>query len=339
MNERFRSHTEKGEASPQRPNLVDHYIPFEHSELFDTQEAKAAIERVQSVIGSIDEQVLFDIYREYFGKSGNDLETFSGTISPLQNINIVYDKNSNKMGRYREEEGPYINAGAFIEDSDDSIVNTVIHEYLHELAHLPVQENQYEYDDGFLRFEDMRKGGVRTIESVYGYHPETGEVEDEAVSVTSRNIDEGITQLLADDIHAEYVKRVGVGGNTSERKNRQETGQSINAYGWQQLNVLIYITWLSSLTELPEDVVKKAVIRTYFRNGKIVPDEIKELLPLDIRPADVLASKITRELDWKNFDISALDAMKFYSELDEVQKKDFQQKMWNLKERYNQSFY
>jgi hypothetical protein len=278
--------------------MVDGYVSLPKSA--ETVESRRAIEKVRGVLDTVNEKVLFDIFREYFGKVGNEILSFEGTITPVSKVQILYDNNNEGLhGWYGEDGAPVLNAFQLSKKDTYNTLNTLVHEYLHELSTLPFNSVTYKYDTGKVETETNSQSGVSNLMRTYKHKSQGDTLSDSYIrsqQVISRKINEGITQILTDDICTEYLKRTG-----TKKDAINSTSIFSEAYTVEQVNVRIYIAFLSTLTGIDEDVIKNAVLRAYFRNGSIVPDEIKELLPNDIRPAEFLSGSISRALEKDEF--------------------------------------
>lgn len=301
--EKYRPHQyEEGIGQPAhrvdiRKDYEERVMTSQEKELVSTPEAQEAIARVQEILNIIDQETLFDIFREYYGKAGNNPDTLS--LTNVKDIDIFYDPDADRSGGHHVFAKPEINAGLANKLSDDFIVNIAIHEYLHEATASPFTTNYYETDhEDVVAVEDEQMLGVRKFVGEFETNTKTGLSNRPTVNKFNDEINEGLTQLLADDIHAEYNRRIGTGNQTPERKNREDTSFSPETYHINQFNVRVYIALLSIDTGIPEDVVKEAVTKAYFRNGDIAPEEVGLLLEEDItEPNEHFRDLLKKRLD------------------------------------------
>lgn len=300
--EKFRPNQYEGEAPSKRPDIAHQYDTVEStSQSEETNESRDAIEKVKNVLARVDEKALFDIFREYFGKVGNDISSLEETITPVSKIKVVYDQKSGTAGEYSNFKVPEINAFISSSGGENAILNTIIHEYLHEISALFSTTSMTTLQNGIGVFSSDSVLGVSQILQEFRYDTHTGDVITQSVNIFNQKINEGITQMMTDDLHLEYAKRVGEGIRGLQQNNDELMFVSPDWYGPEQLNVRIYITLLSTLADVPEEVVKNALIRTYFRNGDVVPDEIKELFPISTLSAEQLTSLVEEALDSTDF--------------------------------------
>jgi hypothetical protein len=304
MKEKVSIHTYTGEAPPERPRMIDGYQAEQENELRLSNEAIAAIEKVRRVLETVQQDALFEVFREYYERVGNDPMTLENTITPLGKVRVVYESESaDVMGWHNEYTEPTLNAFVLQKSSDDQVVNTLIHEYLHEITRLRSDSALYEDEDtGEKELAVVEATGVTNSFNLFGFDSDkkvvTNHIQEDVVS---KMANEGITQILADKIHAEYNRRTGIGNQSPERKNQIETSFSPESYVLQQFNIRLYIALISILGDVPESVVEQGVIRSYFRNGALVPDDIEELIPVHIMPADILAATMKRKLEDERF--------------------------------------
>jgi hypothetical protein len=312
--ERFKPHAyEGGSGQPaERTDIRKGYearqISPEEQELLNTPEAQEAVTRVREVLDTLNQDVLFDIFREYYGKAGNNPDSLH--LSDVADIDIFYDPDADRSGGHHVFGKPEVNAGLSNILSDDFIINIAIHEYLHEATAAPFTSTHYETDHpNVVAVEDEQMLGVRKFVGEYDYDTETGLGSEPSTWKFNDPINEGLTQLLADDIHSEYNRRVGAGNNSVERQNREATGFSPETYSTEQMNARIYIALLSADTDIPEDVIKDAVTKAYFRNGDIAPEEVGLLLDEDIsEPNEHFKNVLKKRLDKKDFLVFAENA-------------------------------
>ncbi len=275
--EKFKPHTYEYESHAYRKDVRREYKAApqeEHSTL-----EKKSIDAVRGIVEDINQVILLDIFREFYGKVGNDINSLH--ISDIQDIRYIYDEDANSsMGSYSPDYGIVLNAAKLQCKSSEEVINTLIHEYLHEVSVLPIQQVLYETgNDTHYEAENIIISGVEKEVVTTDVHKETSEQRNLTVNRYHDRINEGLTQIITDDISLEYKKRSGdwiVNQDTLVRSEQFEI--SDNAYPEEQFNAYIYMVFVSVLTDVPEHLVKNACARTYFRNGKIVPEDLGILL-------------------------------------------------------------
>ncbi|MFM2381591.1 MAG: hypothetical protein RLZZ76_358 [Candidatus Parcubacteria bacterium] len=297
--EGFRPNQYEGEAPSERPDMIAGYRGLHSPE--KTTEAYEAIDKVCDVLDEINAEMLFDIFVEYFGRVGNDIGSLDATLSTPGEVGVIYNKKDRSYGFYHPEYGPQLNA-YLLKDDKDQVLNTLIHEYLHEVTALYSDWKETQLQSGESGIMQVSPSGFSKITSVYGYEKDTNSVKDrKSLFFFDNQINEGITQILTDDIHAEYVRRSGEGSDSPVRKDRESILFTSDAYLDEQFNMYTYIALISALTEVPEAGVKNAVIRSYFRNGSIVPEEFASLLKDIDLGVDETINEMKRGLESKGF--------------------------------------
>jgi hypothetical protein len=299
--EGFRPNQYEGEAPSKRPDIVSGYRDLASRP--KTKEAHEAIEKVRTILESIDEPTLFEIFQEYFGKVGNDIVSLSKTITPIKKVVLVFDKEKRTyLGWNNAQHGTVLNAATLDPKNSDQVINTLIHEYLHEITRQAPFFRLTTLQDKSGGIKKYMGTGLSSRTYTFKYDRSNEKLGDFVQEVVyDENVNEGVTQIVTDDIHAEYAKRVGEGNNSYERKMRVQNEFSSSAYMPEQLNIRLYIAIVSALTSIPEDDVKNSVVRCYFRNGQIVPDEIADHIPgIRLQP-ELLVSHLGAMLASKNF--------------------------------------
>ena len=136
--------------------------------------------------------------------------------------------------------------------------------------------------------EEVEESSASTIitgKSGVAKHIVTVDADLRADQVTEKSyhedvdINEGVTDWLTGKVFDEYINRTG----ESEVRSAEESAsiEGIRgAYWLEQTNVELYIYFLSELSKQPTSVIENAIIRTYLRNGEIVPDDLYDLLSL-----------------------------------------------------------
>ena len=330
--EGFRPNQYEGEALSKRPDMIEGYRVLQSPE--KSKEASDAIDEVRDILDGIHAEILFDIFVEYFGRVGNDISSLDGTLSTPGEVGVMYSKKDNSYGFYHPQYGPQLNAYPLKGDKDQ-VLNTLIHEYLHEVTALRSDWKETQLQSGESGIMQVSPSGFSKTTSVYGYERDTNSVKDrKSLFFFDNQINEGITQILTDDIHAEYVKRSGEGSDSPVRKDREGTPFTSDAYLDEQLNMYTYIALISALTEVPETDIKNAVIRSYFRNGSIVPEEFALLLKnLDLG-VDKIISEMKRGLESKGFVNGIINKLLPITQLTEAEQIRLYERLKGLHQEY-----
>lgn len=303
--------TNPGETSTVRDKIeqTDTYDPA-------TETRKEQI-AVRETLNSLDEDALKDIFAEYFRKSGSDEETINWI--PLEDVRIIYkspeeeEKSRSPYGDQSIAKGVKLYSHLLWHDPEQTLW-TLIHEQCHAISQDRARSYYTANKEGERDGEMIRlKYGVSSATWTKEYGAEETEKK-----VFDNDINEGITELLTERIFREYKKRTG-----SEIYNQHPTQpdqtisktdeivarEKFNAYERNWQNAKLYIGIISAVTDVPEDVVEHAVIRTYIRNGAIFPFQdsevnamLSEVYPkLDIILFNMLESKKGEGLSLKDY--------------------------------------
>jgi hypothetical protein len=252
--ERFKPHTYLGE---QPSSKVDLRLKRNKDKKGDTAlertpAAQEAIKGVRQVLEGINRQVLFDIFREYYGRSGNDPDTLF--LTDLSKVKIIYDPQKAE-GTHSLANGPVLNAAKFREGDVDRIINTLIHEYAHESSRSDLLLENLSHGS-VVHVKSKSHSGVSTtfLEGKRSAFPfSSTKREEKTVNVM---INEGITQIIADEIHVEYVKRTGEGGDSYAYKLRLETSFEANYY---HRSISLTLVFILPFLALPQAFLKMSL--------------------------------------------------------------------------------
>lgn len=265
--------TDVSEADPMRDRIIQ-------ADKYDksTEVAPAQI-RIREYINSFDEQVLKDIFSEHFRKSGSD-ETTMNWIS-FDDVRIVdnqhKDSNEPKLfrGSHSVRKGIELYTNKLSDDQERTLW-TLIHEECHAISTNLAQFKTLRITGEWL--EEI--GRVPVFESgVSKSYSQNGVVKD-----IFDDINEGITEFITERVFREYKKRTGTDtyseDATNPERNSSEANRTVatkkfDAYKKYWQTAKIYIDLVSAISDVPEDVVENAIIRTYIRNGEILSREIE----------------------------------------------------------------
>jgi hypothetical protein len=296
--------TYERERPPERPDPRKNYKEIADGETYpriDTPESREAIAHVRTVIERVDQQVLFDLFKEYYARVGNEPDSLA--LTSVRDVDIVYEPSMGR-GWYSGLKRPTLNAFRLASLNDDRIISSLIHELTHEASATGIDENVYECvgRPDMVETECVQRSGVFEQRVIHTIDRTTGEVLSRDNLVRNEAVNEGITQIITDDILTEYTRRCGQGQASPERRAHKETGFLTNSYVNEQFTVRAYIAMLSVVTDIPEAVVKNAVMRTYFRNSSIAPLEVAEELGVEDRlPPKSFAYFLERRLNKEEF--------------------------------------
>ncbi len=187
---------------------------------------------MKKFLEKIEINVLTDILSELLVKSGMTSEHIR---KKEIKVNVVSDT-MRKANAWHNSGSLYINAAKFDFNSDykkdyKRILSAYIHEYVHAMA--------------------MNNGIAQTTGFKW--------VSEDGVEMEIP-INEGFTELIADYVFEEYLKRSG-GSSLVGQKDYKRT---IKGYLQERSDAFAFVSQVSQQTGIPEDVVMKSFIRAYF---------------------------------------------------------------------------
>lgn len=290
---RFKPNTEAGETHEKKSWNVERER-YDSSEEWTVEQ-----EMVRSVLESFNEPLLHQILYELAGKAGVDLRTVG--FPSLDQVKIILEESLSGGGQTSRVEVA-INEIRLSHDGSRVAVYQVlwciIHEFLHELSTVPVEESA-DIKEGVYRGAFVGKTGVSKDSINVELDLGTGETKN-TKSQDNKFINEGITEWLTGRVFDEYIRRTGDAKlRTTERKERIESIRG--AYWVERLNVELYIIFLSELLEQPISVIEGSIIRTYLRNGEIIPEEVLDVLGIPTKNKNLALSLFRERINEHDF--------------------------------------
>ncbi|MEN9552084.1 MAG: hypothetical protein RI935_461 [Candidatus Parcubacteria bacterium] len=188
------------------------------------------IDQTKRIIDSFDINQINSIINELLKKSNSDLVVVEGAIK----TDVIFDASRSASGWHNDREIK-INAAKFTFDQDYKkdyrrILSTYIHEYVHACA---------------VNQKKKKTTGFKYM------------IEDKEINVP---INEGFTELIADYVYEEYLKRSGDlnrFGHTSHQR-------TVKGYIEERVEALQMISDFAKKEGVPESVVFGAYVRAYF---------------------------------------------------------------------------
>lgn len=210
-------------------------------------EKEETVLSVKKLLMEIDGSQIKDIYAELLRKCGARLpERF---ISP-EEVEVVY-MNTNQKGNYYD--GQISLNARNVPHEDGVAAASILSTYIHELAHF------------------YSEGREEHTYSQDGYQSRAGDENDNVF------LNEAVTELIADQVYREYIKRSGDKAIYTDKEGRLRKPAS---YVDGRKTALKVIDHISDKTGLAPDIVFKALTQGYFSNeGKEVKRILDEVLP------------------------------------------------------------
>ena len=218
------------------------------------REAAEAIKKTEQALETIDQDVLRDIFYDILTPAEAQ-EAWKGFI-PLESVHVVYDQKVRSRGRFSsnvdnlDEAHIILNseklARTSVEDFDLAVLYTYVHEQVHALSTDLKTYNGYgEKDRKFLGFKKIEK-----------------DFRDKDIDVSYVELNEGMTEIIAEEVAREYLRRTGqVSG---KQRDAHHAYNSVAVYMQYKILVDEIIAELATEYQQPGDVIKKAMIRSYF---------------------------------------------------------------------------
>jgi len=286
--------TYEGETKPKREEIM------QATEYDQKSEIRSEQKKVREYLDSFDEVLLKEVFAEYLRKSGSDEMTMNWI--PFSQVRVLYSVEPEpgitnvKACEYSSKSG--ITIDARYNSSREDVLWNVIHEMCHAVSRGPdktkyrdLTEQKAEYFVSFKNgFSETSVVKILNLDET----DKVTSIEASPVVIKNTNINEGITELLTDRIISEYMSRTG----TSSKEN-EETGllQYLYVpYSKHWMTSRLYIGLISVLTGVERDTVEESIIRTYLRNGEILPEELQsELKNLNPKLSEYMADFINNE--------------------------------------------
>jgi len=300
--EKFTPNTEPGETPAKK-------LWHAHRENYDASDEWMVEQKmVRDVLDSFNEEALREILFALASKAGIDKQTIS--FPSLDQVKVIFDKISNAAAHNSRTETA-INAANIPYDGSKvsvySVLWAIIHEYLHELSTATIEENS-EISGGIYRSVIVGKSGVSETVTSTEANLNTREVKNNE-GENNKSINEGITEWLTGKVFDEYLKRVGDSQLRNSEHEKRINGLR-GVYWVERLNVELYILFLSELLEQPASVIESSIIRTYVRNGEIVPEEIIDTLNVATKKRDLVLTLLREKINEPDFAVLLLDLEK-----------------------------
>lgn len=307
------------ETLPVRPEIVQGNFYNKESEIHPDQI------RVREYLESINEDALKEIFAEYFRKAGSDEATINWI--PFDKIRILYippesqSESNSAFGSYSRVKGITLYAHKL--SSEYETLWTVIHELSHSVSVDIVETSLIEPNNETMVATVKDKSGIEMFGSITHYSlNEFGEIisKDEREIHKYNAANEGLTELLTDKIFSTYLKRTG----NHTRKYEITSLEAKLSGGYRQYwrNIQLYIGIISVLSAVNFETVEETIIRTYLRNGEIMPVELEsELSLLQSELPSLIQSVLNNEDgDDSNFKIKVFEMIYNISSLSEDQR-------------------
>lgn len=282
MQERFKPHTDEGDYTPvNRPEIKRGEYSVTEAETTSEQI------KVREILNSFDEQALKSIFAEHFQRAGSELSTMN--FIPLSEVRIVTKEKQN--GATHSTDGDYgLSRGVTLYVDVERFPNparilwTLIHEELHAISSDIWRKYHKITDDQEAITTESQVSGFRIRETKSTTHTPVGPYSEKHYE-SFLEPNEGMTELLTEQIFTEYLHRTGtkreigvdrVDAVIADHYNPIEKGPI--DYSAFRRNIDFFVGIVSILSSIPQDKVLDAICRTYFRNGEFIPYELYDAI-------------------------------------------------------------
>lgn len=219
------------------------------------QQATEAIQKTEQALESIDQSVLKDIFFEILTPAEGQ-DAWDGFL-PKSSVHVVYDKKVRSRGMFSskvdgvDEAHIILNAEKIArareEDFDLAVLYTYVHEQVHALS--TDFKTHRSYDDN----PDRKFVGFKGIKKHF---------TDPEGNVSYAELNEGMTEIIAEEVAREYLRRTGqVSGH---QRDVHHAENSIAVYMDYKILVDDIVASLAEEYSQPRDVIKKAIMKAYF---------------------------------------------------------------------------
>lgn len=228
--------------------------------------------RVRKRLESVDEEILEDIFRTILRRSG--CEEKMHMYIPLSEVVCVDDKDTKSSGTYYPQEHKIEINLPYIVDANDNqefaaVTKVAIHEEVHAVS-----------KGGLIFNEDTSE-----VEDYVGFAIERRDEITKAVVQKSFTLfNEGMTELIADDIYEEYVRRSG-----NKALYVQDTGEGntliqVTTYEEGRIAVNAIITQIAAEIGVSKDIVREGFVSLYMSGAGIesVAPDIQDATKIDL---------------------------------------------------------
>ncbi len=249
---------------------------LEHSEL---------AQKLEGWLGEIDFDELNEIFAEQLRRSGID----TSRLNPLFRENIYMDGGTNTatMSYTGSINAIQIHANEFEEYVAHQNVSNVDPRLIF-MQHL-IHEGAHAASANITVMKDRASGFVQLSDSGLNHRHVNAVLQgDDTFTLEENNeflmFNEGVTELVADEVLSEYLKRRPLSGLSSEIANSTFDNlvgtHSTEGVGYATARqfVTAFVDAIAREVGIPEDVVWSALKRQYFRGDSLAEKETSDLL-------------------------------------------------------------
>lgn len=248
-----------------------------------TQESRAeqGEQRVRQKLESINEAVLEDIFRTILRRSR--VEEKIHMYVPLSEVVCVDNPEVKTSGTYYPQEHRIeLNLPYVVRENENEERATVTKVAIHEEVHA-ISKGGLVFDDAQYEVEDHIGFAIERRD----------EITKEVVQKSFTLFNEGMTELIADDVYEEYIRRTG---DRAEYSRDTQTGSQLmrfTTYHEGRIAVNAIIAQIAGELGVNKDIVREGFVSLYMSGAGIesvtkdvyeatrinLTDELKDLTP------------------------------------------------------------
>jgi hypothetical protein len=201
---------------------------------------------------------------------GAYLPLYNAVSFNLSALNIKADKTFPPV---LTREGKRVTAS--YEDQERYVALRLLHVYIHEQAHVVSVQGGNSSRTPFVKNHAIQVGFTEEEFYSIGSSPQRAKVSEETM------VNEGVTELLAEQLMQEYVRRVGSykGLNLSDVEwyFKATAEKGVRLYQKEVQTAENIIGSLAEVSQVSEDSIREAIIYGYLREGKLLTSELETL--------------------------------------------------------------
>lgn len=227
---------------------------------------------VRRYLESMDENALHMIFIELIGHTGRSHEEIN--FVPFSKVQIVNALSLGWTGLYSSLSKQISLNAKSLSENPARTLHVLIHEELHAIS-----DSSHFVSTEEFEIKDIKMG----VHNVITKRPTDKMFSDEDIVVDQYEAaNEGITELITNSIVDEYLKRTG----DTNLYGKDQLEQSVqfskyeHSYSKYQNAIRFFISVISTISNIPEDVVTASITRTYLRSSQILPPELQSELEL-----------------------------------------------------------
>lgn len=224
----------------------------------------------------------------------------------------VYIENKISPGNYHDREMQFFEIAKF------ELLHIFIHEQLHHLTYTEYDYFEEEIGNDKVKKVYTRQAGIENqIQRFLVQSEYENEKEDELLhssrTVLFRGLNEGLTELMAQELTLEYIRQYAVIDDRDVVREAPLFLTEFSAYKEERYVVEQLAAVFAEMTDVPHDIMLKSFYREYVTNGHLLPEEfenvIAEYLPTGVDKDNLEESIASLTRSMANQDFNKRDSL------------------------------